>query len=102
MVSEVSLAIEKPTSTFKINPKWMKVEEFVGKIKVVWKHYNGNLQESTQVKFQQNLKEGKKVTRNWVRDKNMKDGRVLKEVEESLEVLYNSGFGYLNEKKKTK
>jgi hypothetical protein len=33
----------------------------------------------------------------------MKDDRVLREVEESLEVLYNSeGFGYLSEEQKMK
>jgi ribosome-binding protein aMBF1 (putative translation factor) len=56
--------------------------------------YNGNLQESSQIQFHQNLKEEKKVASNWERTKKMKDDRVLKEVEEALEVLYNSeGFG---------
>jgi hypothetical protein len=41
------------------------------------------------------------VVANWERDKKMKDDRVLREVEEALEVLYNSeGFGYLSEEHK--
>jgi hypothetical protein len=71
MVLEVAPAIEKPTNTFKLNPKWVKVEDFLGKIKVIWKPYNGNLQESAQIQFHQNLKEAKKVATNWERDKKM-------------------------------
>jgi hypothetical protein len=51
MVLEVAPAIEKPTSPFKLNPKWMKMEDFVGKIKVVWKPFNGNLRESAPLQF---------------------------------------------------
>jgi hypothetical protein len=81
----------------------MKMEDFVGKIKVVWKPFNGNLRESTPLQFQQNLKEAKKVVANWERDKKLKDDRVLREVEEALEVLYNrEGFGFMNEEQKMK
>jgi hypothetical protein len=60
VVLEVALTIEKHAIPFKLNPKWMKVEDFVGKIKVVWKPYNCNLQEYAQIQFHQNLKEAKK------------------------------------------
>jgi hypothetical protein len=33
----------------------MEMEDFMGKIKVVWKPFNGNLRESATLKFQQNL-----------------------------------------------
>jgi hypothetical protein len=32
---EVAPIITKPSNPFKLNPKWMKIEDFVGKIKVV-------------------------------------------------------------------
>jgi hypothetical protein len=44
----------------------------------------------------------KRVASNWAKDNFFRDDRVLREVEESFEVLYNSeGFGYMSEDKKT-
>jgi hypothetical protein len=40
VVLEVALAVKKPTRPFKLNPEWMKMEGFVGKVKVVWKPCN--------------------------------------------------------------
>jgi len=69
----------------------MNMEKFVGKIKVVWKHFNGNLRQSTPLQFQKSSKEEKNIVANCERDKNLKYDRVLREVEEALEVLYNEG-----------
>jgi hypothetical protein len=67
----------------------MKMEDFMRKIKVIWKPFNGNLSEFSPLQFQQNLKEEKKIVSKWERDKNMKYYKVLIEVEESFEVVYN-------------
>jgi hypothetical protein len=74
------------------------MEDFVGKIKFVWKYLVGNLREFSPLQFQQNLKEEIKVVVYWARDKMLKNDKVLREVEEALEVLYNrEGFGLMNE-----
>jgi len=64
MVLEMALAIEKSSILFKLSLEWMKMEEFGGKIKVVWKPFNGNLRESTPFHFQLNLKETKNIASN--------------------------------------
>jgi hypothetical protein len=51
---EVALAIKKHTGAFKLNLKWMKIEDFVDKIKAIWKPFNDNLREFALLQFQQN------------------------------------------------
>jgi hypothetical protein len=77
------------------------MEEFVNKIKSCWKSYDSSSRESALIQFQKNMKEAKKVATQWAKDKKQKDDKLLRELEEGLETLYNSeGFGYLNEAQK--
>jgi hypothetical protein len=56
---EVAPAIEKHVTPFKLNPKWMKMEDFVGENKAIWKPFNGNLRDSS-TSIPTNFKRGKK------------------------------------------
>jgi hypothetical protein len=92
---EVALAQGKPSNPFKLNPKWLKEEDFVKKIKEVWEPYDGSLRESAPLQFLQNLKTTEKAAIIWSKEKRQKDERTLKEVEEALDLLYTSeGYGY--------
>jgi len=57
---ELAPLIEKPVIPFKKNTEWMKIEDVVGHIKVIWKPYNSNLRKFVPIKFHQNLKEEKR------------------------------------------
>jgi hypothetical protein len=74
---EIALAQEKPANPFKLNPEWMKEEEFINKIKEVWVPYDGDLRESSPIQFHQNLKKSKKVAMQWEKDKKVKDEKHL-------------------------
>jgi hypothetical protein len=56
VILEIAPAQEKPANPFKMNPEWMKEEDFINNIKEVWVPYDGNLREFTPIKFHQNLK----------------------------------------------
>jgi len=103
IILEVAPSQEKQTNPFKLNPQWLKEEDFVNKIKDVWKPYDGNLRESAPIQFHQNMKEGKKAVTQWIRDKKKKDDRTLRKVEDALGIHYRSeGFGYMTEEHKYK
>jgi len=77
------------------------VEEFVKKIKDIWKLFDEQLREFAPPHFQQNLKEAKKVVAQWTKDKKQKDDGLFTKVEKCLETLYTSErFGYLIETQK--
>jgi hypothetical protein len=51
--------IGNPPSPFKMNPKWLKEEDFIQKIKESWTPFDDTLNESTTIQFHQNLKKVK-------------------------------------------
>jgi hypothetical protein len=71
-VLEVAPTQEKPPNPFKLKPKWLKEEDFIKKIKDIWKLYDIHLRESASLQFQQNMKEAKKVAFQWEKDKKTK------------------------------
>lgn len=48
---EVDLAQGKLASPFKMNPEWLKEEDFVNKIKRVWEPFDDSLTESVALQF---------------------------------------------------
>jgi len=55
----VAYTIEKYISPFKLNVEWMKMEDFLGKIKSIWKPFNVNLREYVPLQLLKKLKEEK-------------------------------------------
>jgi hypothetical protein len=72
MLLEVALIHGKPLIPFKLNPKWLKEEDFIKKLKDFWTAFYNSLNESVAIQFLQNLKKDKQIEIQWSKEKREK------------------------------
>lgn len=55
---------KKPPSPFKLNPKWLKEEDYVNNTKYILVSFNGSSREQTKLRFEDNSKGQSKLLLN--------------------------------------
>jgi hypothetical protein len=98
---ELAPVEKNPPSPFKLNPEWVKEKDYLKPIKNTWIPYDVSYSDSTAQQFMKNLKRAKQASIDWSNSKKARDERLLREVEDKLEILhFSEGFGFLTEETK--
>lgn len=84
----------KPSSSFKFNPKWLAEDDFQKLIKANWAPYDGNINLSASEQFAASLKLIKEKVVAWSAERHKIKEKVLLEVEDDIKSLfYNNHSG---------
>jgi hypothetical protein len=62
VVLEITSNERKPSSPFKINPWWLREEEYVQMVKILWVSFNGSFGESIAIQLESKLKHVKQAS----------------------------------------
>lgn len=83
----------KPPSPFKFHLGWLLDESYLKLVTSLWVPYNVRLHGHAAVHFMENLKKIKGATKDWAKEKRVRDEKELLDVEYSLQSLMKDGDG---------